>query len=120
MPEIIKSSKKKGSAPAIQYHFTVPQADTDVIKWIECQDRLSISIRAVIKEIVKRYGFVDVFCRPVTNPGTMPGRPVSTNEASEGQEMFTAPSVQQVQIRQPVVSSSADSGDINDALASLL
>lgn len=42
------------------YRFAVPENDTDVLEWIESQERLSTSLRLLIKQHVATYGVDDI------------------------------------------------------------
>lgn len=63
-----------------RYRFTVPDSDTDVTSWIASQENLSTSLRFLIKQSVQRDGIVDIFCKPVANPGVTAGRPKGTGQ----------------------------------------
>ncbi len=112
---------------AKQFHFTVPSDDTDVLKWIEEQNKLTISIRLVIKDAIKKYGFGDVFSVPVSNPGVTAGRP----QAAPVRHETVQPDYSKMQIdmgekpvsnpvRPMVQPTPAGSGNLSDALSSML
>ena len=45
------------------FEFTVPEKDVSVLKWLDEQDDLSMSLRCLIKEDIMRNGCRDVTCR---------------------------------------------------------
>ena len=94
---------------AKQYHFTVPLNDTDVKEWISLQANLSVSVRMLIRESVKREGFVDVFCKPVQNLGIRPGRPAGTSEKN----------VEEIKKEENRADYTPDNSAVSDALASM-
>lgn len=48
------------------FEFTVPEKDVSVLKWLDEQDDLSMSLRCLIKEDIMRNGCRDVTCRPIS------------------------------------------------------
>lgn len=69
-------AKQPSKVKYARYSFTVPENDSDVLAWLAAQNNVSISLRAIIKDAIKRDGNIDVFCKPIVNPGVTPGRPV--------------------------------------------
>ena len=42
------------------YRFTVPETDTEVIEWLDAQDKVSTSMRLLIKQYVATHGQGDI------------------------------------------------------------
>lgn len=59
----------------IRHRFTVPSADVQVNKWIESQSNLGFSIRVLIKNFVREYGYQDATCLEFGTPVARRGRP---------------------------------------------
>lgn len=59
----------------IRHRFTVPSADIQVNKWIESQSNLGFSIRVLIKNFVREYGYQDATCLEFGAPAARRGRP---------------------------------------------
>lgn len=47
-----------------RFRFSVPIEDESVIKWVERQDNISISLRMLIGDVIEKYGYTDYSCRP--------------------------------------------------------
>ena len=62
-----------------RYNLVIPTNDTDVLQWMALQNNYSQSIRQLIKQEIQKGGFVDLFCKPIANPGVTPGRPVKVS-----------------------------------------
>ena len=100
------------AAQTSRYRFTVPDSDTDVVNWIAAQENLSTSLRVLIKQSVQRDGLVDIFCKPVANPGITAGRPpkqVVTPQAEvqqglEGEEVRK----EKVAVKKPVQAATSE------------
>lgn len=54
--------------------MSIPAADVSVLDWIDVQDDLAASVRALIRESIERVGYIDVVNRPV-GPQPRRGRP---------------------------------------------
>ena len=52
-------SRRKSTVKKTSFHLSVPIDDKDVIKWLESQDNMSVSIRMLIGAFVSAYGFCD-------------------------------------------------------------
>ena len=52
-------SRRKRTVKKTSFHLSVPIDDTDVIKWLESQDNMSVSMRMLIGAFVSAYGFCD-------------------------------------------------------------
>lgn len=111
---------RKPIADKHDYRFSVPGADADVIAWIEAQDNLGVSLRCIIKASVQKDGIVDVFCKPIPNPGVSAGRPKSA-ETHETVAPKTEKKVEAVSEAKTNTNTSTDvDTSSDDMLASLL
>lgn len=52
-------SRRKSTVKKTSFHLSVPVDDVDVIKWLESQDNMSVSVRMLIGAFVSAYGFCD-------------------------------------------------------------
>lgn len=52
-------SRRKSTVKKTSFHLCIPVEDTDVIKWLESQDNMSVSVRMLIGAFVSAYGFCD-------------------------------------------------------------
>lgn len=52
-------SRRKSTVKKTSFHLSIPVEDTDVIKWLESQDNMSVSVRMLIGAFVSAYGFCD-------------------------------------------------------------
>ena len=48
-----------------RFRVSVPNADTSVLTWIGAQSDLSASVRALIRDAIRRDGYQDATCYPV-------------------------------------------------------
>lgn len=48
-----------------RFRWTVPPADESVLRWVELQDNVSVSLRLLVREFIAREGYVDPMNRPV-------------------------------------------------------
>lgn len=60
---------------SVRHRFTVPVADTQVEQWIESQANLNFSLRVLIRNFVREYGFQDATCLEFGAPVAKRGRP---------------------------------------------
>lgn len=58
-----------------RYRFTVPLADSKVLKWIESQSNLGFSLRVLIKAAISQCGYQDVTCIEFGSEVKKRGRP---------------------------------------------
>lgn len=49
----------------IRYRLNVPENDVSVVKWIQEQNNVSISIRQIIREYIAKNGYGDTLCTPI-------------------------------------------------------
>ncbi|MDN6511855.1 MAG: hypothetical protein L0K47_00715 [Acidipropionibacterium jensenii] len=62
------SGPRRGRKPGhrvVGVRFSYPIADTSVATWLECQDSISESLRALIRESIERDGYLDLANRPL-------------------------------------------------------
>lgn len=52
-------SRRKSTVKKTSFHLSIPIEDKDVIKWLELQDNMSVSVRMLIGVFVSAYGFCD-------------------------------------------------------------
>lgn len=55
-----------------RYHFTVPEADTEVNEWAKLQYSFSTSVRVAIKEYIARHGMTDAGCDLISRVNVNP------------------------------------------------
>lgn len=89
--------------------WTVPAADTSVIKWLNEQQDPSQSLRLLIREAIQRDGYIDVYYKPVEQLPRRGRPPLEVTEQHEDDEATTdhRPAARPVQ-PQPVVTDRAD------------
>ena len=100
----------------VRRRLSVPYEDESVIRWLDCQVNMSVSLRSLIREDIRKNGYTDVTCREVVQ-GPKVGRPSNAEiaartvvEAEEPVQKVTpsvAPVVTPVakpQMEQPIVS----------------
>ena len=85
----------KNNSTTQRYRFSVPEKDTDVVAWLEEQSDLSISLRILIKNFVKKEGVVDIICRPVDGPKPQASLPKEPKAIPKPAPAKTLPSYQQ-------------------------
>ena len=81
------SGQARDPGAALRTRLFIPAADTSTVKWLEDQENVSVSLRAVIHAYIERHGYGDVFCREVTqqsNPG-------GSGEAGEAGNLADSP-----------------------------
>lgn len=99
------SPRPERKDPPKRYRLNVPIADATVNDWLDAQDNVSNSIRAVIREYIERNGFEDPTCRPVTQLPRKGRPPGSSLDQDDGDAEGEAPS--QREQRSPRVDASA-------------
>lgn len=57
-----KTSKK---STVTRYRFSVPDDDISVVRWLENQHSISMSMRLLIRDAIRSTGLQDVTCTPV-------------------------------------------------------
>lgn len=78
-----------------QFKLSVPVQDVSVLEWMEKQNNVSDSIRALIRADVEINGFDDVFCRPVL-PKPKVGRPTNAEAQMKEQMLQVAQKGQEI------------------------
>lgn len=71
--------------PPHRTRLSVPAADESTIRWLAQQDNISASVRYLVREHIKREGYTDPTCTPVTRQprrGRPPGSGTSVGAAS--------------------------------------
>lgn len=51
--------------PPRQVRLRVPAADTSVLRWLDLQHDIGLSVRMAIREAIEREGYVDLFNKPL-------------------------------------------------------
>lgn len=96
----------------VRRRLSVPYEDESVIRWLDCQVNMSVSLRSLIREDIRKNGYTDVTCREVVQ-GPKVGRPSNAEIAArtvvetEEPVQKVTPSVTPVtkpQTEQPIVS----------------
>ena len=64
-----------------RFRLTIPAADGSVLKWMGAQQNVSYSIRQLIRDAIRRDGYVDVTCSEVQQ---LPRRGRPPKEDEEG------------------------------------
>lgn len=91
------------SKPApVRMRLTVPAADVSVIEWLEQQDDVSGSVRALIRSSIERDGYTDVLNRPVEQLPRR-GRPIGSSAGGSEDDEPGGASLEPSQPAQPRV-----------------
>lgn len=113
------SPRPERKVPPKRYRLNVPIADSTVNEWLDAQDNVSNSLRAVIREYIERNGFEDPTCRPVTQLPRKGRPPGSSLDQGDGYAEAEAPSQRdQRDQRAPRVDASALAQAIEDGPSS--
>ena len=96
----------------VRRRLSVPYEDESVIRWLDCQVNMSVSLRSLIREDIRKNGYTDVTCREVVQ-GPKVGRPsnaeiaartvVETEEPAQKVTPSVTPAAKP-QTEQPIVS----------------
>lgn len=93
---------------SVRQRFSVPKKDEVVLRWIENQSNLSVSLRMLIRWAIQEYGYADVTCLSVRRGR---GRPNGTAEEfvyeHPGEVYEAVPPVQPASAPAPTPSRSA-------------
>lgn len=55
-----------------QVRMSIPENDASVLRWLEAQSNMTLSIRLAIRQAITKYGYVDLSCLDIDKG---PGRP---------------------------------------------
>lgn len=80
-----KTSKK---STVTRYRFSVPDDDVSVVRWLENQHSISMSMRLLIRDAIRSTGLQDVTCIPVEQYAKR-GRPSNAELAARERELNT-------------------------------
>lgn len=58
-----------------QVRMSIPENDVSVLRWLEAQSNMTLSIRLAIRQAITKYGYVDLSCLDIDKG---PGRPRET------------------------------------------
>lgn len=78
-----KTSKK---STVTRYRFSVPDDDVSVVRWLENQHSISMSMRLLIRDAIRSTGLQDVTCIPVEQYAKR-GRPSNAELAAREREL---------------------------------
>lgn len=78
-----------------RFRLTIPAADVSVLQWMKAQQNVSYSIRQLIRDAIRRNGYVDVTCSEVEQLPKR-GRPIKEDE-EEIETSKKSPQTQPVQ-----------------------
>jgi hypothetical protein len=70
--------------PSRRFRWTVPPADESVLRWVELQDNVSLSLRLLVREFIAREGYVDPMNRPVEHQPRRDRSPVASDQSRHG------------------------------------
>lgn len=69
--------RKAADDKSSRLRFSIPKKDDTVLRWVEQQSNLSVSLRMLIRWAIQAYGYADVTCLSVKRDR---GRPSGTAE----------------------------------------
>lgn len=90
-----KTSKK---STVTRYRFSVPDDDISVVRWLENQHSISMSMRLLIRDAIRSTGLQDVTCIPVEQYAKR-GRPSNAELAARERELNTVKDEAQAEVR---------------------
>lgn len=74
-----------------RYRFSVPNKDETVLRWVEQQSNLSVSLRMLIRWAIQEYGYADVTCLSVKRGRGRPSNTAEDVQYERGPEAYEAP-----------------------------